>query len=325
METGETMRRAFTLIELLVVITVIAVLASMILVGVGIIREMAGKSRLRGALAMVRQGLTASAVSGARVSPVVHPFASTAPNAGISVFIRAGTGGFAQGEAVSTLGTLIEAPVERVVSASRAWVMLSDDRFSGVYGAGDAPHLSGLTRRELMVLGSAGGLIDHMALPDPRVERWADINNDGQCDPPYVWTSYMRSRYGRLEPGNLAVSELDQVGPDVWTRMLGPETAEELTRSGHLQTAPRAWPLGANNRVRLPPAGTVDEDAPTVLLPSLGRSPYRLRGTSLVDPWGTELLAYTTDDGVLVLESAGPDRIFRGEGAAADNIVDPTP
>jgi prepilin-type N-terminal cleavage/methylation domain-containing protein len=321
------MRRAFTLIELLVVIAIIAVLASLILVGVGIIRDTTGKSRLRAALATVRQGLTASAVTGARVAPAVHPFASTAPPAGIPVFLRAGTEGFVKDAAVSTVGILLDNPVARVVSASRPWVILPDDLFSGVYAAGDAPHLTGLSRRELMVLGSAAGLIDHMALPDPRVERWSDRNNDGLCDTPYTWAAYMRSRFGRLEPGNLANSELDQTGPDFWTRVLGPETAEELTRSGYLQTAPRTWPLGANNRVRLPPLGAISEGGPSVMIPSVGRKDYRLRGTSLVDPWGTEILAYTTADGVLILESAGEDRIFRGtDGSyAADNLVDPTP
>ncbi len=329
------MRTAFTLAEVLMVMTIIALLAAMVLGGSAVLRDSSAKTRVRAALQTVRASLEARASSGALVAPVVHPFANTDERvgAGRALWVRAGTSGFAANEAVTRAGSLaIEvADPSWVVSAERARVLLPDDLFQGVEAADDTPHLKGLSRRELMVLGSAAGLVSQIRLPDPTKERWADRNNDGQLDTPYDFSTgaYLRSSWWRMEVGDLATSATEQAGSDFWSRILGPEAYEDLAKAKILVASPASWPLGIGNRVRMPTVEQVDPDGATVAVAGTP-VPYRLRGTALYDVWGTEVLAWTDADGRLILESAGKDGHFRtrrvdgvDRDASIDNIRDP--
>jgi hypothetical protein len=300
-----------------------------------VLRDSSAKTRVRAALQTVRASLEARANSGALVAPVVHPFANTDERvgAGRAVWVRAGTSGFAAGEAVTRAGSLaIEvADPAWVAAAERGRVLLPDDIFQGVEAADDAPHLKGLTRRELMVLGSAAGLVSQIRLPDPSKERWADRNNDGILDTPYDFSTgaYLRSSWWRMEVGDLASNASEQAGSDFWSRILGPEAYEDLAKAKLLVASPTTWPLGVGNRVRLPTVEQVEPDGAKVTVAGTP-APYRLRGTALYDIWGTEILAWTDADGRLILESAGKDGHFRtrrvdgvDRDASGDNIRDP--
>jgi prepilin-type N-terminal cleavage/methylation domain-containing protein len=327
------MRRGLTILELLAVIAIIALLAGMVLGVSAVVRENATKQRVRAGIQLVRSALEARANSGALITPVAHPFANTSASvgAGRAVFIRSGTAGFSAGAAVSRSGSMaieVDDPLW-IASAERTRVLRHDDAFEGLEADGDAPHLRGLTRRELSVLGTAAGLIDHIRLPNPGVMRWADRNNDGVLDTPYDFSTgaYQRSQWWAIEAGDLTTNAVEQNGPDFWNRILGPETADELTKIRFLRTSPTTWPLGAGNRVRLPPESAVDPVGASLLVAGTAR-PYRLRGVAMYDAWGTEIISYLDDDKRLIIESAGKDGHFRrlGDGTPAidDNIRDPS-
>jgi len=331
------MRHAFTIIEILVVIVIIVLLAGMILAGTAVLRASLVKTRVRASMQTVRAAIEARANTGALVSPVVHPFANTDERVGNgrAIFVRSGSNGFAAGAAVTRTGSMaIEvANPAWIASAEKGRVLLPDDIFQGVDAAGDAPHLKGLTRRELTIIGSAAGLVSAIRLPDPAKERWADRNNDSVLDTPYDFSTgaYQRSNWWRFEAGDLTTTTVEQAGSDFWSRILGPEASDDLTKSRILITTPTTWPLGVGNRVRLPPAGQVDPLGAQVTV-SGARVAYRLRGTALYDPWGTEILAWIDADNRLILESAGKDGCFRIKtingidvDATADNIRDPAP
>lgn len=330
-------RSGFTIIELLVVMVIIAVLTGMILAGMSVVRESLVKTRVRTALQLVRAALEARANNGALISPVVHPFANTDERVGTgrALFLRSGSNGFAAGAAVARTGSLaieVGDPLW-IAAAERSRVLLPDDVFDGVVTSGDAPHLTGLTRRELTVLGAAAGLVSHIRLPDPSKERWADRNGDGLLDTPYDFTAgaYLRSSWWRVEVGDLTTTTCEQAGSDFWSRILGTETSDDLAKLKFLVASPTTWPLGVGDRVRLLTAAVVDPDGALVTVAGVA-VPYRLRGTALYDAWGTEILAWTDSDGRLILESAGRDGHFRtrlvngvATPANADNIREPKP
>ncbi|MDA3963066.1 MAG: type II secretion system protein [Planctomycetota bacterium] len=141
-------RRAFSLIELLVVMSIIAALASLLLVVINVLWDQSKEAKTRAIIALVHQAVGAQVAERATAfSTAEHPLTGTKPTR--SAFVRA-----ADGSAVATTGTAYVGIAPSDCSgtyASRATqVMLRDD----IFADSAVPGLVGLPRASMRRLGA---------------------------------------------------------------------------------------------------------------------------------------------------------------------------
>ena len=129
-------RLAFTMLELLVVISVMAILASLILVGASTIMGNAEKKKTETIIQTVKTGIElAIANKGSAISPTEHPFAGSNADAGGPrfAFVRAsGNTEWNTGDSVSTSGTALKGvphPKYLGISAQRNNLLMASDRY----------------------------------------------------------------------------------------------------------------------------------------------------------------------------------------------------
>jgi prepilin-type N-terminal cleavage/methylation domain-containing protein len=152
-------RHAFTLMELLVVIAIMAILASLIMVGVQAISGNAGARKTDSIIQAVRQGIELAVVNkGSAISPTDHPLAgSREPR---FLFTRG-----VDGSSVATSGYALRGvPDVRNLSMMRSQLQLPTDR----YAETRVPVLYGAMRQDIGVLQSLRKVVtQHLSLPKP--------------------------------------------------------------------------------------------------------------------------------------------------------------
>lgn len=318
--------RGFTLLELLIAVGVIVILALLTLNLIHALGTASKNAQTRAILGGARTAIAVSGMQSARtLSHVEHPLANSRADASLSRlgFVRgeAVPGRFARGDAVATAGEALwisEPERAAVVHASAIGrLLLPSDRFRADAADGTcvAPHLYGMERRRLSVLGAAHGWQWRRRLPLPSAQ--TDRDADGVLDdPPYVAAGAGAVEYPAVEhaPGDLSEPTGAEAAQRKATDAALASNRTELASLSGLVTGDDTQPLLAGGRLRADGAAVSTWDgakrAPTVREAGEWR-PYRLRGPALVDAWGREVLCWSAGSGVLILESAGPDRTFR--------------
>jgi hypothetical protein len=248
--------------------------------------------------------------------PVIHPLAATAmisatttgllaphPFGGVApaCFQRAGSGGFVRGVAV-------------------AGGPRDDDLLVGYREPGDVPQLFGLRRDHLRILGATADWIESRpASPDPV----------GAGDPVLEMASMRAVRAGL--GGRIAVLEsfaalATTPAPDTgawmvlrWRGPLGVAMQHRIDVQGPLDGA-----YDPAHRVWLDLEAAADGWRPGRLRLDGRWVPYRIRGTSLVDSYGNEILYRLVPGDGPVFTTAGPDGCFvihPGTNGAIDTTV----
>ncbi len=345
-------RRAagFTLIELLVVIIIIAILSSMVLGGISVLREAITKARNDHLVGQIRLGISQPGVEPA---PVVHPLAATAA-------FNAGEDHFGNGTAIERArfyrdGSLLAVTGEGLTVGDLAWLdgsgeqaLMPDDRYGGYRSDGDNPSLFGLPRRQLRVLGVTATWIDcFRELPGDESSHYNEASST--LTAPYDGSVYPDGQFLRksdVPEGSLleelsrrtverslgaVLSELSQQGALVQSGT--PDDTVMLTRIDTVSTqlgagsttysssvtvevdaaAPETGSYDQWHRIWYPPDGALlDQWEPGHIYDEdlAAWRPYRQRGTSLVDHYGCDILVWRDIAGNLQVTSAGPDGCF---------------
>lgn len=284
--------RAFTLIELLVVIAIIAVLAGLLLAGAGPLRQAAKRNATSAVCQAVQQALHVRAAAlGGLIEPVEHPLAgSREPR---RVFVRANGGAVAvNGEALRGV------ELSRLPAGDQSRLLLGDDRTADPA----TPHLYGMSRTELTVLGAGLTEVTHYRL--------LPLGTGMITDPSVV---------GRIVAPNADGPEVSKV---VATALGKAGNEGDLAKLNALWSPPDDDPANrlANGRVYRAPTeveGTFTVDG----------TRYRLRGTGVYDAWGNEILYSLGDKDAIRLTSAGRDGHFRwhpGDNGTLQTAADST-
>ena len=289
--------KGLTLIELLVVVIIIATLIGLILASVNGLLGKSEKVRTRAALAMISQAIAATGVeAGQTQAQVEHPMAASA--APRQIFHRK-----TDGTIVTQTGDGIKTTdISYVATADQARVLLADDRFADPA----APQFFGMRRDQMSVIGSTTKWVTQYRrisgpgqtgrLIEPDLGRWID-------------ESFLR------ESITDATSTLwEETCAEAVSLTLGP-TFNELLVLSVIRSSDNAGSLVVENRLRQSTddtrlASSSEWDIGMVHDGSNFVS-YDIRGTSVVDLWGTEILVSRDENGRLRLESAGPDGRFR--------------
>ena len=157
----------FTLIELIVVISIMAVLASMILIGAKALMGNAKKDKTLVIIRAVETGINlAIANKGSAISPTEHPFAGSQADAGGSrfKFVRNGDPRWGN-SSLSTSGTALKGvPDPSYLSGDTDKLMLPSD----IYNEINVPILYGAKREDIGVLQSLRKVVTkYRMLPMP--------------------------------------------------------------------------------------------------------------------------------------------------------------
>jgi prepilin-type N-terminal cleavage/methylation domain-containing protein len=281
-------RSGFTLIELLVVMSIIALLAAMVMIGVSTLRTSARGGKTRAILHAVQQALEQHRANrGGTLAPVEHPCAgSKAPR---RLFIRA------DGTALPTTGIALRGATPAQLGGNAGRLLLDSDLFADPA----VPLLYGIPRQRLSIPGAILPEITAYRLIDPDAGSVSNPDTAGQ-----------------------AVPDLSQAGADgstvvqVLQYILGAGSAQsELANLGALHQPPddtqrilggRLWSDNAPGTAQVP-RSRIDDS---------GWTTYRLRGLGLYDVWGRELLYSLTSAGGIRIESAGADGCLRWDPGA---------
>lgn len=296
-------RRGFTIVEMLVVILVIAVLSGLTLAALPAVKNSALASQTTATMRTIRQGLQLTAVGmGGTPEPVVHPLAATAPTR--ERFVRGEAfGPHAAGALVQTTGEALEVEDPAWLGSDHQRVLRPSDRYLGGATIAQAacPGLVGVRRDQLRVFGAAPALVDHRRLPKPR--------GSATLPPPY---SAANPRYPDAECRVRIGGTLDDLAADSAAFMdqmlsLG-DTFQSLKKLKAVQVVTSGDPI-ADGRL-LAVGAARDRWAPGCYRVGGVWRTYRLRGTSLTDAWGRELLCTVERNGSLRMQSAGRDGVF---------------
>lgn len=278
------MRRfAFTLIEMLVVISIIALLAGLLLAGVGPLKNMAKRNTTSAICQGVQQALHVRAAAfGGMIEPAEHPLAASA--APRDPFARAGTG-----TAVAPNGEALRGvPLTLLNVSDQSQLLLDDDCFSDI----SSPHMYGMPRHSMTILGA--GLF---TVTGYRLLRQGTV----------IITTPHTDLAGRVVPDPLLPPTTGAASTSLISTALGKAGSEgELAKLKALWTPPDddAANLFHQNRLYRVPStidGTVTQ----------GGVRYRLRGTAIYDAWGNEILYSIGEKDALIITSAGRDGHFR--------------
>ena len=320
-----THRPGFTLIELLVTICVIIVLAGLGLAGVQALRERVKRTRTESIIALVAGTLGMAGQRGGSLSPVEHPLAGSASwPAQRPAFVRAGTAGFAAGDAVAITGEALRAGDPAwIPTVARSRLLLPDDRFTGGGADGwELPLLFGRKRSQIGILGTADSRISAWRLVPQPASR-SDLDGDGTTDAAALGDA--RSPWQAQPPvvADLGPSD-DRITTTAGTiaTLLGEAQADLAKLSAIVRALPADGPLICN-QLAVSLGTTSIWEAGTVRHGGAWHR-YRLLGTTLVDGWGREILCFQTDGGVLRLVSAGRDGVFAWH-PGADGILQTSP
>jgi prepilin-type N-terminal cleavage/methylation domain-containing protein len=291
-------RSGFTMAEMLVVLAIIAILAGFLVTGINLLRSQAEATRTRSILAMTVNALASGgAASSQTLAAVEHPLAASA--APRDDFVRS------DGTPVSSTGVAIQTSDPAYVAAAEQSLIVSDD---DRYVDPDAPAFYGLERWRMRVLGAA--------------TRWVTsyrrITGPGQpgrlIEPDLgVWVDEGFLRQAVDDPASLVWEQASDQAVKV---ALGASLEELLTLGAIRQADPDRDPLIRHDRLRRFNApgqlgGTGNWEPGTIFDQSSGQHlAYALRGMSLIDVWGREILIGRTPQGGLRVESAGRDGIF---------------
>ncbi len=282
-----TTTRAFTMIELLVVVAIMAILAALTVTAASFMRQAARRTTTQAIMSVVSQALrTHGAERGGTVDPAEHPLAGSAEPRFI---FRRPTSPFA---AVVATGMALGGVLETNVPAGhRNRLLLPTD----VCGDDALPMFFGAQRQHLGVLAPAmSGVTAYRIYPPPLSTTWIMANPDIS---------------GRIVTASGAPTETRSLFQGLFTRT---EIMDELDRlkalytpgddlPAHLVAGGRVWSAdmaGANvpvsHTARVLDAGTWHH--------------YRLRGLTIVDAWGNEMLYSLSNGGRTAhLLSAGKD------------------
>lgn len=308
-------RHALTLIEMLITILVISILAGLVITAIPLAQRAAKRTKTGAIVQAVRVGLGLTAANrGSATAPAPHPLAgSAAPR---SHFVRGETlPPLSPGDAVSTAGEALMAANPAWLASSHGSLLLASDRYQGGATASQCenPGLYGLRRDELTILGASSGLIRYRRLPQPAQEQATLLG-------PYDSSRYPDARFLVRTGGTLADLEGESRTTIAFALAMGSSLAELESLGGLADGG--TGDLLLNDRVRA--IGPVSPRwKPGHVAVIGGWRPYRLRGQSLVDAWGRELLYRVDDQGAVIIESAGADGVFRvhpgGDGIVQSN------
>lgn len=303
-------RRGFTLLELLVVITLIVILASLLLVGLGSLGEKERRARTDHIMTTVKTALQGAETS---TAPVSHPLAGHALIAGsrpLYVGNRSGSIG-----PLDATQRAIDADEAAIAGGLANRLILPDDRLAEA----GLVHLFGLPRHQLRILGIASPLTEGVYRVPVHL-RGATADTNLQWETP----SLIRFEFGGSNEIDLSTTLSDQ-SQDEWEQLadraisasLGDEI-ERITNEGGLLRPTTADALAFGDRVRLDQdseratdIGSDSEWAPGRVLDPDDNTwkPVLIRGPALYDAWGGEILI-DYQQGTWRLQSAGRDGAF---------------
>jgi prepilin-type N-terminal cleavage/methylation domain-containing protein len=307
-------RGAFTLLELLVVIAIIVVLMGLGVATAQIIRRQTKVAQTQMLLSIVHQALSSNPKSS---GTAVHPLAGTKVLDGSRPLFYGSRQGSATATALDASQIALSGPETLVASALKNRLIVPDDRLAEP----GAPHLFGLERSNLRILG-----IETVRTTEVRLipTNSAIIASDAQTtalesiNPKLVDFAFGGSREIELD------SRLTDPAATDWERKAGQavqvilsDDVERLTKLGMLRSPDPDAPLAAKARLRL---DTNSSRATTVGTGSSWQQcrildvdatwkPMLLRGPTLLDSWGTEIVI-SERDGNFEVRSAGPDGCF---------------
>ncbi len=276
-------RTGFTLIELLMVVAIIAILASMIFAVATMMREAAKRSRTQAIQSVIQQALSLQGVKhGGVPSPAEHPLAgSREPR---TAFVRA-AGAHA---AVATTGMALVGAALTDLSSGTDRLLLPDDLLADK----SIPGLYGVPRSHLGILG-------HETVDVTQYRRIKLINPPIDPDDPKNYREVAPTETTALRESLLQF----WLSGNTWSELVKLNAVYIPTDddSANLLRSGRVWsPPSPDPRVR-----------PFEINESGTWKPIRLRGASLVDGWGREMLFSITKDKAVQIESAGRDGFFR--------------
>lgn len=300
-------RRGFTIVELLVAITVIVILMSMGIVGINQIRRLSMKTRTQSIMALTLNGLNASGTTQSQnVSTVEHPLAASASPR--QRFVRSDSGI----EVASTGMAIRTSDMAYVSGADQGRVILSDDVFADPI----APQFIGLPRWQMGLTG----------VSTQWVSQWLRISGPGQTGALVTpdlgtWIDEGFVREQVVDP----LSEAWEASADKAFSVALGSVLDELTKLGAIRRPePSRDPLIVSNRLRHDKAPrslqSTSEWKPGFVREAGVWVPYRIRGPSVVDAWGREILIASTPNGSILLQSAGADGVFRWN-AGSDRVL----
>ncbi|MDA3962044.1 MAG: prepilin-type N-terminal cleavage/methylation domain-containing protein [Planctomycetota bacterium] len=273
-------KRGFTLIEILVVISIIVVLVGLVLAVGKAVSGGAMKSRTGVILGTLTDAINlAAAERGGLPAPAEHPLAGSAATRPTFIRANAADGSIDAGGTALRGVTLVQA------GASKSKLLLDDDILSDR----DAPHLFGLRRGEIGLLGVPQQGVTHYQRM--KVDR-SGSTSLGEIVAPTATPAESRRVIEFILGHGDALGELTRLGGVADTDQIPttPILGGTLERVNSGAVEGRRWVLPQVN--------------------ASGWKSYLLPGLSLVDAWGREVL-YTLRDGKVVLESAGADGAFR--------------
>jgi prepilin-type N-terminal cleavage/methylation domain-containing protein len=327
----------FTLIELLIVISIIAILVGLTMGAMHVAKDGTKRAQTNAILQLIQTGSELVSVeTGVAVSPSAHPLAGSASADSLDaaafrpLYARANgstlTDIAADGEALT-----VDDPAT-VAGADQAQVIRDDDVYRGLYADGDVPLLAGMRRNELFVLSSSVPWVTWYRKLPRLSSRYADENDESLLRKPYDNSNYPDEEF-LIRPKVRSSSTIEERNTAFLTEALGPTLVDigELdgavvspdgddsawdggTLSGISYakldvTAPATGSYEKGHRVWLDSAGAGTVTGPQIELDG-AKLPYRIRGTSLIDAWGNEILVTRSVQGNTIIVSAGKDGAF---------------
>jgi prepilin-type N-terminal cleavage/methylation domain-containing protein len=317
------MRGAFTLIELLMVISILAVLAALTVASANALGVGSKKVATANIIAKVRSGLDqAIAIRGTALAAAEHPLAGSRPGRALFRGLRGRVWNAAAKQASGGTMTDLNRDAE-ALSLANEWavagadanrVLMADDHFVDV----SVPGLYGLTRASLHVLGAENQAVTrHRQLVHPKAE-------SGPIPGPYDSSAFPDARCliapGGASDASRAALDYLFAGSDALTELAAlkavvtppdDDAANRIrppTAIGGLDNGGRVWTPDANGGEEQWKAGRIQDGTLPNGKPAWKR--YSLRGASLVDAWGRELLAWPDLNGAMHVVSAGYDGCF---------------